>query len=480
MNKQTKYIEFSEFEGKMPPIDIELEKVVLGSFIIDKNALGEFGNLLTPDIFSLPSHVEIAKAIIHLHTNKEAVDIVTVTNRLRAEKLLEFVGGSYYVSSLSIRVGGIANLEYHLRILHQKSIQRKTIAIGYDLVRDGYNDLKDCFDALDAAESALKGVLASAVQSENEISAFSELIRMELEASEKLKNGENTGVKCGVKPIDIAFGGFKRGSLTYIAARPSIGKSVLARNIGKGSAKLGNVVAAFSLEMSSLEYIQCMAADEASVSLEKITKGTATDSERVAINSAMGRIENIKLFVDDKATNTVKQIWAKCNRIKSTFGIDMVIVDYLQLIPCPELPPHTNDNARLEYISRNLKLLAKDIDAPVIVLCQLNRDVEKRKETQFRPILADLRGSGAIEQDADNVILLYRPDKYDITEDANGNAYEQGYSEGIIAKYRLGELGTMPMKFYGQYQRFTGLNETYQPMQPNTNFYEPNTDDNPF
>lgn len=399
MNKNTKYIEFSQFEGKMPPTDIELEKIVLGSFLLEKSSLGEYGHLLSTEIFSLPSHVEICRAILQLHTNKEPVDIISVTNKLRAESLLEFVGGSYYVAGLLNRVGSNANIEYHLRILYQKAIQRKTIAVGYDLIKDGYNDLKDCFEALEQAEIALKSILTSAIQSENELVPFSDLIKLEYEASEALAKGINTGVKCGLRPIDNAFGGFGKGTLTYIAARPSVGKSVLARNIGKGAAKTGGVVSVFSLEMSSLEYIQCMAADEANVSLEKITKGKSTDEERNRINEALGKINSIKLFVDDKASNTVKQMWSKCAKIKNTFGLDMIIIDYLQLIPAPELPPHTNDNARLEYISRNLKLMAKDLDVPVIVLCQLNRDVEKRKENQYRPILSDLRGSGCLDGD---------------------------------------------------------------------------------
>ena len=470
MRKDTKYINFAEFEGNVAPADVELEKVVLGAVMLEDKCLLEIGSLLSPDIFSAPAHVEICKAILKLHADRAKVDILTVPNQLRADKELTTAGGSVYVASLTNRVGSSANIKYHTLILHQKSFQRKLIAIGYDMVRNGYNDLKDCFEAVEEAEAALKSILSTAIESENEMMRFAELVKQEYDASELLANGGTTGVMCGIGSIDRVINGFKPGTLTYIAARPGMGKSVLARGIAKGAAKLKHNVPFFSLEMSDIEVMQCLIADECNINLEDIIKGKLTDEQITLKNNHMGALANIGLFIDDKATNSPRQIWAKCNRLKSTIGIGMVVIDYLQLMPAPELPANSLENSRLEYISRILKLMAKDLEVPVIALSQLSRALESR--TDKRPMLSDLRGSGAIEQDADMVCFLYRPDYYHIQSDENGIAYPAGYTELIVAKYRMGQTGIIELLFNGANQRFTGLNDipSTGAITPYTNF----------
>lgn len=477
-NKNTKYIDFAEFEGFVAPQDTELEKVVLGSILLEAGTMLKAEQFLDADVFYLPQHVEIYKAILSLYQSQQPYDIMTVTNKLRADKMLDFVGGVYYIANLTNRVGSTANIQSHCAILKQKSLQRKLINIGYDMVKVGYDDTKDCFDAIDEAEAGVKSINASLITAKTNLKTFRDLIREEAEAYDAIASGKNIGVKVNIENLDKHTNGWQNGNLIVIAARPSMGKSVLALNNAKEAAKNKVPTAMFSLEMSSVELMQRLAADEADIDFTKIQKAKTTDQERAQVNIALGRIENLPLYIDDTGQTTVLGIWNKAARIKSEYGLGLIVIDYIQLITAPEIGNSADANARVSHITRNLKLMAKELNVPVIALSQLSRDVEKRGGLR-KPILSDLRDSGSIEQDADVVAFPWRPSYYGIETDPNGTPYREDYAELIFAKHRNGVLGSIRLSFNGSKQRFTSYSDvtpqevSYSPtssIQPNKSF----------
>lgn len=473
-NKNTKYIDFSDFEGFVAPQDVELEKVVLGSIILEAGRMLEVEQFLDADVFYLPAHIEIYKAILSLYQSQQPYDIMTVTNKLRADKMLEFVGGVYYIATLTNRVGSTANIKAHCAILRQKSIQRKLIAVGYDMVKVGYDDTKDCFDAIDEAEAGVKSINASLVSAKTNLKTFRDLIREEAEAFDLMASGKNVGVKVNIENLDRHTNGWQNGNLIIIAARPSMGKSILALNNAKEASKNQVPTAMFSLEMSSIELMQRLAADEADVDFSLIQKAKTNDVERAKVNLALGRIENLPLYIDDTSQTTILTIWNKAAKIKSEFGLGLIVIDYIQLISAPELGHYADANTRVSHITRNLKLMAKELNVPVIALSQLSRDVEKRGGLK-KPMLSDLRDSGSIEQDADVVVFPWRPSYYGITQDPDGNPYREDYAELIFAKHRNGVLGSIRLSFNGAKQRFTSYSEYSQPEESKPQVIQPNT-----
>jgi replicative DNA helicase len=476
--KDTKYIDMAEFDTNLPPQDVELEKVVLGSLLIEAGTMQKVEQFLDADCFYYPPHIEIYKAILQLYNSQQPYDIMTVTNKLRADKQLKFIGGVVYISTLTNRVGGTGNLLAHCAILKQKALQRKLINTGYDMVKVGYDDNKDCFDAIDEAEANVKSISASLITTQNNLKTFRDLIAEEAKAYDEIASGKVRGVKVNIENLDIYTNGWQNGNLIIIAARPSAGKSVLALNNAKEAAKNKQTVAFFSLEMNSVELMQRLIADEADIDFDLIRRGKTSDAERTKINLAIGKIENLPLYIDDTAQTTVLAIWNKASKIKSEYGLEMIVIDYIQLISAPEMGSYADANARVSHISRNLKLMAKELNVPVIALSQLSRDVEKRGGLK-RPILSDLRDSGSLEQDADVVVFPWRPAYYGIQNDANGNPYADGYAELIFAKHRNGSLGDVRLTFNGSRQRFTSFQETHQQpkdftetIKPNNNFDE--------
>jgi replicative DNA helicase len=475
--KDIKYIDLAEFDNNLPPADVELEKVVLGSLLIETGTMQKAEQFLYADCFYHPPHAEIYKAIVSLYNSQQPYDIMTVTNKLRADKQLSFIGGVVYIATLTNRVGGTGNLLAHCAILKQKALQRKLISTGYDMVKVGYDDNKDCFDAIDEAEASVKSISASLITSQNNLKTFRDLMQMEADAYDAMASGKTRGVNVNIYNLDVYTNGWQNGNLIVIAARPAMAKSVLALNNAKEAAKNKVPVAFFSLEMSSVELMQRLASDEADVDFDLVRRGKTNDADRAKINTALGKIENLPLYIDDTAQTTVLGIWNKATKIKSEYGLGMIVVDYIQLISAPEMGNYADANSRVSHITRNLKLMAKELNVPVIALSQLSREVEKRGG-QKRPILSDLRDSGSIEQDADVVVFPWRPAYYDITHDANGNLYPDGYAELIFAKHRNGSLGDVRLTFTGNRQRFTSFQETHpqikeQPLKPNVDFTEP-------
>jgi replicative DNA helicase len=463
--KDTKYIDIAEFDSMLPPNDLDLEKVVLGSILLESGTMLKAEPFLDSETFYYPPNVEVYKAILELYHSQQPYDIITVINKLRANKQLDFIGGAIYISQLTTRVGSTANIQAHCAILKQKALQRKLIATGYNMVKVGYDDNKDCFDAIDEAEANVKSISASLITTQNNLKTFRDLIAEEAKAYDEIASGKVRGVKVNIENLDIYTNGWQNGNLIIIAARPSAGKSVLALNNAKEAAKNKHPVAFFSLEMNSVELMQRLIADEADIDFDLIRRGKTSDAERTKINLAIGKIENLPLYIDDTAQTTVLAIWNKASKIKSEYGLGMIVIDYIQLISAPEMGSYADANARVSHISRNLKLMAKELNVPVIALSQLSRDVEKRGGLK-RPILSDLRDSGSLEQDADVVVFPWRPAYYGIQNDANGNPYADGYAELIFAKHRNGSLGDVRLTFNGSRQRFTSFQETHQLKQP--------------
>lgn len=476
MRKDTKYISISEFEDKLPPVDVELEKIVLGSFMLEASTMLEASNFLEPDVFSTPEHLEIYKAIFYLFNEKQPYDIICVTTQLRKTKMLEFVGGPYYVATLTNRIGSTGNITYHCAILRQKWIQRKVIESGYNLLKIGYDEAKDCFEGVDEAELQIKAIHVATQTAQSNLITFKDLIQLEAQTYDAIKSGKNLGVMVGIDNINRFTNGWQAGDLIIVAARPGMGKSVLALNMGKNAAKENKKVAFFSLEMSSIQLMQRLTADESDINFDLIKKAKTNDAERATVNNALGRIENLALFIDDKAQTNVLGIWSKAAKIKTAHGLDMIVIDYIQLIEAPELGKYADTNTRVSHISRNLKLMAKDLGVPVIALSQLSREVEKRGGDK-KPQLSDLRDSGSIEQDADAVCFVYRPAYYDIYTNKEGNAIDSDYAELIFAKHRNGELGPVRLRFDGAKQRFTSYTDNLKPLTPNVDFYESKRDD---
>jgi replicative DNA helicase len=476
--KDTKYISFTDFEGNVPPQDVELEKVVLGSIMLEAGTMAKAEQFLDANTFYYAPHIEIYNAILELYQSQQPYDIVTVTNKLRANKMLEFVGGVLYIAQLTNRVGGTGNIQSHAAILRQKALQRKLIEVGYDMAKVGYDDNKDCFDAIDEAEGKVKSISVSLVSAKDNLKTFKDLIGEEAKAFEEMASGKNLGVSVNISALDQHTNGWQKGNLIIIAARPSMGKSVLALNNAKEAAKNNQPTAFFSLEMSSVELMQRLVADEANIEFSKVQKAKTTEAERQSINVALGRIENLPLYIDDSAQTTVLGIWNKAAKIKSEYGLGLIVIDYIQLISAPEMGSYADANARVSHITRNLKLMAKELHVPVIALSQLSRDVEKRGG-QKRPVLSDLRDSGSIEQDADVVVFPWRPSYYNITHDGSGFEYTEDYAELIFAKHRNGVLGSIRLSFNGGKQRFADYQENRQvkdftePLKANTNFDTP-------
>jgi replicative DNA helicase len=298
------------------------------------------------------------------------------------------------------------------------------------------------------------------------------LITEEANAFDAIASGKNIGVKVNIESLDKHTNGWQNGNLIIIAARPSMGKSVLALNNAKEAAKNNVPTAMFSLEMSSVELMQRLASDEANIDFSLVQKAKTTDEQRGRVNTALGRIENLPLYIDDTAQTTVLGIWNKAARIKSEYGLGLIVIDYIQLISAPEVGNYADANARVSHITRNLKLMAKELNVPVIALSQLSRDVEKRGGLK-KPILSDLRDSGSIEQDADVVLFPWRPSYYNITHDGNGFDYREDYAELIFAKHRNGVLGSVRVSFDGSKQRFTSYQDGIsQPNFPVKDFSE--------
>ncbi len=457
--------------GRVPPQAVDLEEVVLGAMMLEKDAVNAVIDILNPDVFYKDVHKKIFTSIQELFANSEPIDILTVTNKLKSNGDLDIVGGAYFISQLTNRVVSAANIEFHARIILQKHIQRELIRISTDIINKAYEDTTDVFDLLDNAEQGLFSV--SETNLRRSFSTMPDLIKEAIQDIENAKNSDTNlrGVPSGYTELDRITSGWQKSDLIILAARPSMGKTALALNIARNVAvEFNRPIAFFSLEMSSVQLVTRLISSETYLPADKLRRGDLADYEWQQLNSRIAPLVAAKLFIDDTPQLSIFELRAKCRRLKQQHDIQMVFVDYLQLMTSGG-ENRGNREQEISNISRSLKSLAKELDVPVLALSQLSRNVESRPGSK-KPILSDLRESGAIEQDADMVIFIYRPEYYGMTEDEEGNS-TVGQAVVSIAKHRNGTLGDVNLRFVGQFARFEDLESSRKKpddLSPNQNF----------
>jgi len=447
--------------GKLPPQAPDVEEVVLGALMIEKDALSEVVDILKPESFYKDQHQEIFAAIVELFHNTSPIDIITVTQELRKRGKLDFVGGPYYISKLTSRVHSAAHIAYHARIISEQSIKRELIKIGQEVENDAYEDSTDVFQLLDRTQQQIFEITEKHIRKNYE--GMSDLIVKAIDDIKAKKDHKDglTGVPSGFVALDRLTSGWQKSDLVIIAARPGMGKTAFVLSALRNAAvEFGQPVAIFSLEMSNLQLVNRLISSEAELESEKIKKGNLADYEWQQLVTKTENLSQAPIFIDDTPGLSILELRAKCRRLKSQHDIQLVVVDYLQLMTADNVKQNGGQGNReqeIAMISRSLKSLAKELNVPVIALSQLSRAVETRGGDK-RPQLSDLRESGSIEQDADMVMFLYRPEYYGITQDEEGMPLN-GTGEVIIAKHRNGRLENVQLKFIGKFTKFADLDD---------------------
>lgn len=445
--------------GKVPPQARELEEAVLGAVMLEKNAFDAVIELLKPECFYVDAHQRIFRAMQSLANKSQPIDILTVVEELKTREELDIIGGPYYVTKLTNAVVSAANIESHARIILQKFIQRELIRISGEIITDAYEDSTDIFELLDDAEGKLFEITNQHLRST--IQPIDSVLVDTIRRIEDLRhrNEDVTGVPSNFKALDKITYGWQNSDLIILAARPAVGKTAFALNLARNAvmhATQSTAVAFFSLEMSAAQLVQRILAAESEIMLEKIARGKMEEHEMKQLyTKGIQRLSQAPLFIDDTPALNIFELRAKCRKLKNKHNIGMVIIDYLQLMSGTGDNRSGNREQEISNISRNLKGLAKELSIPIIALSQLSREVEKRgaKDGSRVPQLSDLRESGAIEQDADLVMFLYRPDYYDINTNAEGED-QKGLTEVKIAKHRNGSLDTIKLKALLHIQKF--------------------------
>jgi len=450
-------------KGKIPPQAIDLEEVVLGAMMIDKKGVDEVIDILSPEAFYKDAHRYIFEAIFKLFEKSEPIDLLTVSSQLKKDGKLEMVGGDFYLISLTQRVSSSAHIEFHARIILQKFIQRSLIKISNEIIESSYDESKDVFDLLDEAESKLYDVTQGNVKKSTETAQS--LVMQAKKKIEEISNKEGlSGIPTGFTKLDQLTSGWQASDLIIVAARPGMGKTALTLTMARNIAVDQNTpVAFFSLEMSSVQLITRLISSETGLSSEKLRTGKLEKHEWEQLNVKVKSLEKAPLYIDDTPSLSIFDLRAKARRLSSQYGIKLIIIDYLQLMTAGGAQKGGNREQEISMISRNLKALAKELDVPVIALSQLSRAVETRGGSK-RPLLSDLRESGAIEQDADIVSFIYRPEYYKIDEwDDEERSPTEGQAEFIIAKHRNGGLDNIRLKFIGHLGKFDNLDDFDSP-----------------
>ena len=445
--------------GKVQPQALQLEEAVLGALMLDKDALPSVLDILRAESFYTEPHQAIYKSILELFRQSKPIDLLTVTEELRRLGLLESTGGAYYLVELTARVASAANIEYHARIIAQKHIQRELIKVSTTIIRDAYEDTTDVFDLLDKAEQNLFSITETNLSRSFEgMNTLAGKLLKQIELLSQKKDGL-TGVPTGFVKLDQLTSGWQPSDLVIVAARPSMGKTAFTLSLARNAAmEFGKGVAFFSLEMSSLQLVQRLISMESDIGSSKLRTGQLEPHEWQQLHSAIERTSKAPLFIDDTPGINVFELRAKCRRLKAQHDIQLIIIDYLQLMTAgTDGNRGGNREQEISSISRALKGLAKELNVPVIALSQLSRAVETRGGSK-KPMLSDLRESGAIEQDADIVSFIYRPEYYQIMEDENGNSTKD-MADIIVSKHRNGALGEVRLKFRGEVSKFTDPDE---------------------
>jgi len=442
--------------GKVPPQAKELEEAILGAIMLEKSAFDTVVEILKPECFYVESHQRIFRAMQGLAIKSLPIDLLTVVEELKFREELDFVGGPYYVTKLTNAVISSANIDAHSRIVLQKFIQRELIRISGEIIGDAYEDSTDVFDLLDSAEGKLFEITNNHLR--KNFDDINTVLVKTIQRIEDMRNRQDsiTGVPTGFTSLDRITYGWQSTDLIVLAARPSVGKTAFALNLARNAAlhpTKPTAVGFFSLEMSSSQLVQRILSAESEIWLEKIARGKLEEHEMKQLyKRGIDRLNNAPIFIDDSAALNIFELRAKCRRLKNKHNVGLIIIDYLQLMS-GSADRNSNREQEISKISRDLKGLAKELQVPIIALSQLSREVEKRKEGNKMPQLSDLRESGAIEQDADMVMFLYRPEYYDITANEFGDS-NKGETHVKIAKHRNGSLETIKLRALLHIQKF--------------------------
>ena len=433
-----------------------MEEAVLGALMLDNEALSDTIDILKPEYFYKIEHQKIFDSIIVLFNESKPVDILTIIEQLKKSGELENIGGAFYITQLTNNVASSANTEYHARIIVEKFIQRSLIQISSSIIKDSFDETIDVFDLLSNAEQELFSVTEGSLR--KSYSKMSELISSAINNIEELKNKEDglSGVPSGFSRLDRATSGWQKSDLVIIAARPGMGKTALALTMCRNIAiNHKTPIGIFSLEMSTDQLVNRLISSESEIPSNKLRKGNLEEYEFVQLHEKIKDLAEAPIYIDDTPGLSVFELRAKARRLVKNHGVKIIIVDYLQLMTAGG-NKIGNREQEISTISRSLKGIAKELKIPVIALSQVNRGVESRTSTSKRPILADLRESGAIEQDADIVTFIYRPEYYKIYEWENSDD-SRGQAEIIIAKHRNGPLDNIRLKFINTLAKFSDL-----------------------
>lgn len=439
---------------KIPPQSIEVEQAVLGAMLLDKEAIGKALEIIDQDSFYRDDHQKIFSVVVNLYDKNQPVDIITVSDELTKRKELDNVGGRIYLLELTEKIATTANIEYHCNIVLEKSTLRKLIDTSTRIVSQCYDAALDVDDLLDRAEQGIFNISEKRIK--EGFIPIGELLPHTFEAIEEYqkKGGMVTGLSTGFFELDTLTGGLQNSDLVVVASRPSMGKTALCLSIAEHVAiEEETPIGIFSLEMAKSQLAQRMLCSRARFSTYKMRTGRISDHEYSNLAVAVGPLAEAKIFIDDTPNIGILQMRAKARRLKAQHDVGVIIVDYLQLMQGPK-----NTESRqqeISMISRSLKGLAKELNIPVIAVSQLSRKVEDRGGDR-RPLLADLRESGAIEQDADVVIFVYRPEFYGIEKFKDG-APSEGVAEIILSKHRNGPTGDLRLTFIKDYARFENM-----------------------
>jgi len=442
-------------EGRVPPQAVDVEEQVLGAMLLETGALSKAIEVLDEEAFHADRNRRIYKAIVTLFERGEPADVITVSEELRRQGQLDNIGGESYLVELTMKVASAANVEYHARIVLEKALMRRLIAETTGIAGRAYNQSEDAFDLLDEAEQAIFKI--SEWRLKRNFVSMDRAVHDTLEMLESIhgKHEGVTGVPTGFRDLDTLTGGWQKSDLIIIAGRPSSGKTALSLSLAANAAmhkSKPTSVGIFSLEMSTRQLVMRLLCAEARVDAHAVRTGRLPEDDWKRLSLGAGRLAKASLFIDDTASLGILELRAKARRLRAEHNVGMIIVDYLQLMQGPKNAE--NREKEISAISRSLKALAKELDIPVIALSQLSRAVEGR--TDKRPILSDLRESGAIEQDADVVAFVHRPEMY--TDPKSDKREEvQGKAEIIVGKQRNGPVDDVTLAFVNRYARFENL-----------------------
>ena len=439
--------------GKIPPHDIDAEQAVLGSMLTDKDAVNSAIEVLKEDAFYRNDNQAIYQAIINLYNKSEPIDIITLKDELESMDKFEQVGGYEYLASLPDKVPTTANATKYIKIVEEKSILRNLIKTANEIIELGYDPTEDVSDIMEGAEKKIFNIMQN--KDKKSYAVIKDVLVDSFTQLEELYNRKQhiTGVPSGFTELDYKTAGFHSSDLVLIAARPAMGKTAFALNIATNVAVRANVpVAIFSLEMSKEQLVNRILCSEAMVDSNKVRTGQLEEDDWTKLAGSIGPLSEAEIYIDDTPGISITEIRAKCRKLKLEKNIGMVVIDYLQLVQGSNKRNGSREQ-EISEISRSLKILAKEIGVPVIALSQLSRAAEQRPD--HRPMLSDLRESGAIEQDADIVMFLYRDDYY------NKDSEKKDIAEVIIAKHRGGSTGTVELLWLGSYTKFVNLEKRF-------------------